>query len=61
MTIIVIVTAFSYTTWNDVSLKIYTHGKWETDYVITMRGMAVTDISFINFENSSRTFQCLIS
>lgn len=29
ITIIIIVTVFSYASWNDSELKIYTHGKWE--------------------------------
>lgn len=29
ITIIIIVTLSSYAIWNDLELKIYTHGKWK--------------------------------
>lgn len=62
ITVIIIVTVFSYITWSDLELKIYTHGKCRTNFMIMIkRRMAVTVTDFINFDNFSRSFQHLIS
>lgn len=61
LTVVVIVAVFRHTIWNVVQLKIYLMASGKPTFDHDKGRMVATGISFINFDNFSRTFQPLIS